>query len=78
MLVPTLKCTCTPWVVTSSLETFTEPSLIWNSDVWFLVDVSSRLVLFATVLSGVWVSDSHLDPIEAHAGYLQVDKALYR
>ena len=51
-------------VVTSSLETFTEPSLIWNSDVWFLVDVSSRLILFITVLSGVWVSDSHLDPIE--------------
>ena len=53
-----------PMVVTSSLETFTEHSLIWNSDVRFLVGVSSRLLLFTIVPSGVWISNFHLDPIE--------------
>ena len=43
-----------PMVVTSSLETFTESSLIWNSYVWFLDVVSSRLFLFGIVPIGVW------------------------
>ena len=51
-------------VVTSSLETFTEPSLVWNSDVRFLVGVSSRLLLVVIVPTDVWVSNFHLNPIE--------------
>ena len=53
-----------PMVVTSSLETFTEPSLIWNSDVWFLDVVSSRLLLFVIVPTGIRVSDLHFYSIE--------------
>ena len=33
-----------PMVVTSFLETFTEPSMVWNNDVRFLVGVSSRIL----------------------------------
>ena len=53
-----------PMAVTSSLETFTEPSLIWNSYVWFLDVVSSRFLLFGIVPICIWISDLHFYSIE--------------
>ena len=43
-----------PMVCTSFLEAFTEPSLVWNNDVWLLVGVSSRVILVVIVPSVGW------------------------
>ena len=51
-------------VVTCFLETFTDPSVIWNNDVRFLGGVSSRFVLIVIVLLIGWISCFQLDSIE--------------
>ena len=59
-----------PMAVTSFLEAFTEPPLIWNNDVWFLVGVRFRFVLNVIVPSDGWILHLHLDSIEGPCGVL--------
>ena len=54
-----------PMVVTNVLETFTEPFLVRNNDVWFLVGVSPRVLWIAVIVIFVGrVPNFHFYPIE--------------
>ena len=67
-----------PMVTAHLLETFTDPSVVWNNNVRFPGGVSSRFVLIVMFFFLVWFLDFIMILLRAHAGYLHLDRAVYR
>ena len=78
IVVPPLKCTCTPWLLQVHMKLSLSP--LWYGTVmcgFWLMSVPGLfcLLLFFLVFGFLILI---LILLRAHAGYLQVDKALYR